>query len=72
MQFSVNTKPILGHNISDHTIRPDTERIESLINFPTSQDAKYLKRFLRMFYTIQNGFSEKIWPLVDGKIFPMS
>ena len=45
-QFCKPEIKFLGHVISDKTVRPDKERIESLLRYPTPKNQRQLRKFL--------------------------
>lgn len=72
--FSMKTIQILGYTISDHTIKPDAERLKPLKSLPPPQDAQSLRRTLGMFSHYSKyiyNFSKKIQPLINCS-FPLS
>jgi hypothetical protein len=45
-QFCKPEIKFLGHIISDKTVRPDNERIEALLRYPTPKNQRQLRKFL--------------------------
>jgi predicted aspartyl protease len=65
---------LLGYSIENHTLRPDPDRLEPLMNLPVPEDIKSLKRVLGMFSYYSKWvpkFSDKIHRLIHCKEFPM-
>ena len=72
--ISTTSIQLLGHKISKGTIRPDTDRLRPLQEFPAPHNLASQRRIVGMFahYSkwIQK-FSEKVRPLTQNKIFPV-
>ena len=72
--FCSNRIAILGHVIENKTIRPDPERMWSLLEIPPPSDAKSLKRVLGLLSHYSKwipAFSEKARPLINNDEFPL-
>ena len=70
--FGLDNVDFLGFRIEDCTIRPSTERIQSLIDFPQPVDLKALQRFLGMatyFSKYVQHFSDLAQPLFKNEEF---
>ncbi|KAL0859991.1 hypothetical protein ABMA27_010306 [Loxostege sticticalis] len=66
---------ILGYNIHNHIIKPDSERLQPLINLPPPCDVPTLSRTLGMFAHYSNwipNFSERIQSLSKTATFPLT
>ena len=67
--------PILGFEIEEGQIRPDPKRLEPLRQMQVPNNAKSLSRAIGFFSYYSKWipyFSDKIKPLTQNKIFPMS
>ena len=73
--FSTQKLAILGYIVEEGKVRPDPERLHPLLQLPTPNDMKSLRRILGFFshYSpwIQR-YSEKIRPLTTTSTFPLS
>ena len=72
---SVQSVQILGYVVEKGLIKPDPDRLLALREFPPPANPKLLKRVLGMFaYYAKwiNRFADKIRPLAETKIFPVS
>ncbi len=73
--FSTRRLAILGYIIENGQIRPDPDRLRTLMELPVPGDSKSLRRVLGFFshYSqwIQH-YSEKIRPLTQASTFPVS
>ncbi|KAL0839392.1 hypothetical protein ABMA28_016120 [Loxostege sticticalis] len=66
---------LLGHTITNQTIKPDKSRIQPLLDLPVPKDSMSLRRVLGLFAHYSpwvRNFSHKIRPLVDSAEFPLS
>jgi hypothetical protein len=71
---SVKSINVLGYNVGNGTIKPDTERLRPLQEFPPPTNLASLRRAMGMFaYYAKwiSNFSEKIQPLIKTKSFPL-
>lgn len=73
--FNKESINLLGYTIENNTIKPDENRLKSLLDLPAPENSAALKRALGLFahYSrwIQN-FSERIKPLLSINTFPMT
>lgn len=66
---------ILGHVIGNGSVRPDPERLRTLLDLPRPNNVKSLKRAVGMLSHYSKwipSFSEKLRPLVETLTFPLS
>ena len=66
---------MLGYLIENHTIKPDPERLEPLLNLPVPTTKAMLQRTLGLFAYYSNWipkYSDKIRPLTQSSTFPLS
>ena len=66
---------ILGYRISQNSLKPDPARLKPLQDLPAPEDTKCLKRIIGLFAYYSSwisNYSEKIRPLLDSKVFPLS
>ncbi|KAL0880953.1 hypothetical protein ABMA27_002114 [Loxostege sticticalis] len=73
--FSSESINLLGHTITNQTIKPDKSRIQPLLDLPVPKDSMSLRRVLGLFAHYSpwvRNFSHKIRPLVDSAEFPLS
>lgn len=74
-EFSKKEINLLGFNICNGTIKPDSERLRPLLDLPAPTDSASLRRTLGMFAHYAKwipNFSTKIQPLASNEIFPLS
>ncbi|KAL0840676.1 hypothetical protein ABMA28_015872 [Loxostege sticticalis] len=74
-KFSQESINILGYNIHNHIIKPDSERLQPLINLPPPCDMPTLRRTLGMFAHYSKwipNFSERIHSLSKTATFPLT
>ncbi|XP_064072074.1 uncharacterized protein LOC135193461 [Vanessa tameamea] len=72
--FGVNSINLLGYNIKDNTVKPDSNRLKPLLDLPPPTNNSELKRTLGLFAHYAkwiNNFSKKIKPLIGIKSFPI-
>ena len=72
---SISDISILGYRVGKETIRPDSERLQSLLDLPPSNNTKSLKRMLWLFADYARwvtNYSEKIVRLKSVTSFPLS
>ena len=76
-KFNLRSVNILGHIIENGTKKPDPERLQPLLDFPTPKNVAELRRLLGLFaYNAKwvDKYSEKISPLTaaaERKQFPL-
>ena len=72
--FSATCIDLLGYRITNGTLKPDPERIKSILEIPVPDNLKSLQRVVGMFYYAQwiPKYSDKIKPLVSAKQFPLT
>ena len=66
---------MLGYLIDNHSIKPDPERLEPLLQLATPTTASMLQRALGLFAYYSNWipkYSDKIRPLTQSSTFPLS
>lgn len=74
-KFSKSSINLLGNTISNHTIRPDPNRLQPLLEFPVPNNLASLRRAMGMFAHYAKyipNFSNELRPLVDCKQFPLN
>lgn len=74
-KFSQDSINILGYNITNHIIKPDSERLKPLIDLPPPCDMPTLRRTLGMFAHYSKwipNFSERIHSLAKTATFPLT
>ncbi|XP_054266993.1 uncharacterized protein LOC128989150 [Macrosteles quadrilineatus] len=73
-KFSLTSIPVLGYIVENMSMRPDPDRLQSLLNFPVPTDNASLKRALGMLSYYAKWipkFSEKVHCLTTVKSFPV-
>ncbi|XP_063625652.1 uncharacterized protein LOC134797361 [Cydia splendana] len=71
-QSSIN---ILGYTIANNVIKPDSARLEPLLNLPPPHDLPSMRRAMGMFAHYSKwipNFSEKVHELAKTKTFPLT
>ncbi|XP_054267292.1 uncharacterized protein LOC128989427 [Macrosteles quadrilineatus] len=74
-KFNQTSITLLGHLVSHNSIRPDPDRLESLLSLPVPKDQVSLKRVLGFFAHYSkwiHRFSDKIRNLTQVNSFPLS
>ncbi|XP_045518605.1 uncharacterized protein LOC123710627 [Pieris brassicae] len=74
-KFSQESINILGYNIQNYIIKPDSERLKPLINLPPPSDVPTLRRTLGMFAHYSKwipNFSERIHSIANTTTFPLT
>ena len=74
-KFSLTQIPVLGYIVEKMSMRPDPDRLKSLLEFPVPHDSASLKRALGMFSYYAKWipkFSEKIHFFTDTLSFPLN
>lgn len=73
-KFSQTSINILGYTVSHGLLKPDSDRLQPLLDLPAPKNSKELKRALGLFaYYSQwiRNFSEKLFPLNNASSFPL-
>ena len=73
--YSSDCISLLGYQICNGTLRPDPERVKSLLNMPVPTAKKELRRTIGLFAYYARWlprYSDRIKPLVDTVAFPLS
>ena len=73
--FSAKRLPILGYEVEEGEIRPDSERLRPLREHPIPHDSKSMSRCWGLFSYYSRrvpAFSDKVKPLSGCKTFPLS
>ena len=73
--YSFDCISLLGYHVCNGTLRPDTERVESLLNMPVPTTKKEARRIIGLFAYYARWlprYSNRIKPLVDSVAFPLS
>ena len=74
-RFKLTSLNLLGYNISHRQIKPDSERLQALIDLPAPQTPKKLKRTNGLFAYYSRWitqFSKKVGPLLQATKFPLT
>jgi hypothetical protein len=72
---SVTSINVLGYNVGSGSVKPDTERLRPLQEFPPPTNAASLRRAMGMFAYYAKwipNFSDKIQPLIKNATFPLN
>ena len=73
--YAVNSVKLLGYQISDGILQPDTDRVAPMLELPAPTNSKELQRIVGMFSYYARWlpkFSDKIKPLINAVEFPLS
>ena len=73
--YSSNCISLLGYQVCIGTLRPDPERVKSLLNMPVPTSKKELRRTVGLFAYYARclqRYPDRIKPLVDTVAFPLS
>ena len=73
--YAVNSIKLLGYQISDGILQPDTDRVAPIVELPAPTHSKELQRIVGMFSYYARWlpkFSDKIKPLINAVEFPLS
>ena len=73
--YAVNSVKMLGYEISDGILQPDTDRVAPILELPAPTNSKELQRIVGMFSYYARWlpkFSDKIKPLINAVEFPLS
>lgn len=73
-KFAQNSINILGYNVKDHVIKPDSDRLRPLLSLPPPSDLSSLRRVMGMFAHYSKwipNFSERIHTLAHTQVFPL-
>jgi len=74
-KFACTSIKLLGHLISNGSIKPDPDRLKPLLELPPPSDKGSLQRVVGLFAYYSKWvprFSEKIRPLIDTQSFPLT
>ena len=74
-QYSLTSLNLLGYTISKGSVKPDSERLKGLTDFPVPKDLSSLRRAMGMFSHYSKwipSFSEKLHPLTTVTEFPLN
>ena len=74
-QLSKNEIGLLGYRVAYHTIKPDPDRVQLLLDMPVPKTKKELQRIIGLFAYYARwipNYSDKIRPLIQSSSFPLN
>ena len=66
---------MLGYRVAYHTIKPNPDRVQPLLDMPVPKTKKELQRIIGLFAYYARwipNYSDKIWPLIQSSSFPLN
>ena len=74
-QLSKNEIALLGYRVAYHTIKPDPDRVQPLLDMPVPKTKKELQRIIGLFAYYARwipNYSDKIRPLIQSSSLPLN